>query len=380
MIPVLQTLITAAPLNPLRHLSNSLFHSAMNTADFTTPAGVMTYLSRTKYTATDVQPLSGGWLGFVYRVTLQNPDAAGAKSVILKHTREHASLDHSWTLNRERMTFEYEALEALAHSSLLTPDSTVQVPRVLYYDPEAHVLIMTDLGPVRSISAVLREAFGAGTIKDLSKKIGGALGDFMGRFHKWGSDEAQAQLRARFLENATPRDTSLELTYRLMLETAEKYGIKTAWMEDMVKDRMNDAAKGGSVIAMGDFWFGNILVSTDPQLRVYIIDWELARCARPELDVGQFAAAAYSLTHEHPSCGDFTLMQSFIKSYNVHFALDEVQIGLAVGREVMMPWITEQDDRAKESIARDGLELLVSARKGDVTGIKKNPITHNMYS
>ncbi|KAG8750752.1 hypothetical protein FRC12_012746 [Ceratobasidium sp. 428] len=314
----------------------------MNTTDLTTPVGVMTYLSRTKYTTTDVQPLSGGWLGFVYRVTLQNPDTAGAKSVILKHTREHASLDHSWTLNRERMTFEYEALEALAHSSLSTPDSTVQVPRVLYYDPEAHVLIMTDLGPVRSISAVLREAFGAGTIKDLSKKIGEALGDFMGRFHRWGSDNAQAQLRAKFLENATPRDTSLELTYRLMLETAEKYGIQTAWMEDMVNDRMNDAAKGGSVIAMGDFWF----------------------------------AAAYSLTHEHPSCGDFTLMQSFIKSYNAHFAFDEVQIRLAVGREVMMPWITEQDDQAKESIAREGLELLMSARKGDITGIKKNPITH----
>ncbi|KAG9093316.1 hypothetical protein FRC06_011573 [Ceratobasidium sp. 370] len=282
------------------------------------------------------------------------------------------------------MRFEHAALDAIARSGLSTPESTVQVPRVLHYDPETNTLVMTDLTPARTLSTVLVEAFEAGTIKSVSAQIGAALGDFMGRFHKWGSEQDNA--RTLFLENTTSRETVLAIRYQLMIMTAEKYGMKKAWMDEMVQDGMKDANRGGSVIAMADFWFDNILVSMEPELRIYIIDWETARCARPELDVAHFATAAHSLAHVYPSAdGSFVLMQHFMQSYNIHFAVDEVQIGLSAGRDVMsfgvmMPWIRHREDRVKEEIAQCGLELLECARGRDVAGVRNNVVVRDMYA
>ncbi|KAG8755351.1 hypothetical protein FRC12_010914 [Ceratobasidium sp. 428] len=228
----------------------------MSAPDLTTPAGLASYLAPTTFAASDVQALSGGHAGFTYRVMLKNPEQGGETSVVVKHSIGHAAANANWVLSVERMTFEHEALKAAAASGLFTPECTVQVPRVLHYDLETHTLIMTDLTPARILSTVLIEAHESGTIKDLSTRIGTALGDFMGRFHRWGSESAQAGLRARFLENVTSRETVLQIRYLLMCRTAEKYGMKKDWVDEMVKDGMADAEKGGSVITMADFWFG----------------------------------------------------------------------------------------------------------------------------
>ncbi|KAG8792576.1 hypothetical protein FRC12_005627 [Ceratobasidium sp. 428] len=228
----------------------------MSTHDLTTPTGLASYLAPTKFAASDIQTLSGGTIGFVYRVLLKAPKQGGVTSVVVKHGLGYAATNVKWAMNVERMTFEHEALNAVASSGLFTLESTVQVPRVLRFDPEVHTLIMADLTPARTLSAVLIEALESGTIKDVSTRIGTALGDFMGRFHRWGSEPAQAGLRARFLQNVASRKSILQLRYQLMYMTAEQYGMKRDWMNEMVKEGMADAEKGGSVIAMADFWFG----------------------------------------------------------------------------------------------------------------------------
>ncbi|KAG8792574.1 hypothetical protein FRC12_005625, partial [Ceratobasidium sp. 428] len=227
----------------------------MSTHDLTTPTGLASYLAPTKFAASEVQALSGGTVGFTYRVLLESPEQGGVTSVVVKHSVRHAATNVEWVMNAERMTFEHEALKVVAASGLFTLESTVQVPRVLHYDPKTYTLIMTDLTPARALSTVLIESFENGTIKNVSARIGAALGDFMGRFHRWGSEPAQAGLRARFLQNVTSRETILQIRYQLMCTTAEKYGMKSEWMDEMAKEGMADAEKGGSVIAMGDFWF-----------------------------------------------------------------------------------------------------------------------------
>ncbi|KAG8787900.1 hypothetical protein FRC12_015141 [Ceratobasidium sp. 428] len=191
------------------------------------------------------------------------------------------------------------------------------------------------------------------------------------------------QLHVKKLSDIASRKTMLQLRYQLMYMTAEQYGMKRDWMQEMVKDGMADAEKGGSVIAMADFWFDNILVSLEPELRIYIIDWETARCARPELDIAHFAVSVYSLACLHPS-SDFTLMQSFMQSYNAHFALDDVQIALSGGRDVlsfslMESWIQHQENQVKEGIVQPGLELLEAARAEDVEKIRKNVVVRDMF-
>ncbi|QRW04494.1 phosphotransferase enzyme family protein [Ceratobasidium sp. AG-Ba] len=331
-----------------------------STVDLTTPEGLAAYLALTKFAAAEVQTLSGGSSGFTYRVVLKTPEAGGPKNVVVKHSFGHASSNKTIIIGRERMTFEYEALKAINQSGLFTPASTVQLPRVLHYDTETYKLIMTELAPARMLSSILIEAFENGTIEAVSARLGAALGDFMGRFHRWSSMPKQEALRKRFLENSVSRETVLGIHCWSMNTTAEKYGMKKDWMDEMTKEGMVDAAAGGTVIAMAGFWFDNVLVITEPELRIYIIDWEMSR-------------------------GEFQAHAKFHAGVQLSFGAGWVQVALSAGRDVlafgvMMPWIRHRDEGVKQAIAQCGADLLEAAHTGDVERIKQNVVVRDMYT
>lgn len=153
--------------------------------------------------------------------------------------------------------FEHKALQAIASSGLSTPDSVVQVPRVAFYDPGAHLLVMSDLAPTRPLSTELLACLESRDF-DRIGRLGAALGEFMGRFHRWSSLPLQAALRVRFLENETSREDVFRILWRLMWGTAAELGMESVWMEELIDREMDEArlGVGGNVIAMADFWFG----------------------------------------------------------------------------------------------------------------------------
>lgn len=147
----------------------------------------------------------------------------------------------------------------VASSPLVSPTSTVQVPHVYMYDPKTHTLIMRDLAPARLLSTVLIESLEKNDptrVLELSRQVGSALGEFMGRFHQWTSLPEQSALRARFAENLVSREVVLAYRHQLMIESTVKFGLEQNWLEDVVQAGVKDARQGGPVIAMGDFWFG----------------------------------------------------------------------------------------------------------------------------
>ncbi|KAF8606173.1 hypothetical protein BDV93DRAFT_553937 [Ceratobasidium sp. AG-I] len=358
--------------------------------DLTTPVGLGAYLENSKYAAADIQILSGGTMGFTYRVRLESPLPNGETSVVVKHSADYASSDDGANYGAERMDFEHEALKMIASSPLFSSTSTVQVPRVFEYDSDTHTLIMADLAPTRMLSAVLIECLESGNeerIRQISSQIGFALGDFLGRFHYWTSLPEQRALRERFLKNTPSSEKGLEIQYELVLATAAKLGLRRVWMEEIVDKGLRDARRGGSVIAMADFWFNNILVSEDPTkgLRLYIIDWEMARCARPELDVGIFAMVTHSVAYSYKAGDSFQLIQEFYKSYCKHYALDEVHVGMSGAIGVLSfgleaPWVVSRGQRALEAIARAGFQLLEAVQQASASSIRTNPIVKNMYA
>lgn len=111
----------------------------------------------------------------------------------------------------------------------------------------------------------------------------------------------------------------------------------------------------------------------------------MTRCTHPELDVSQFATAAYTMAHVYPSEGSFQFMESFYKSYKAHYEVDVVRMGLSGGRDilsygVMMPWIRHRDDTVKEEIAKEGMRLLEAGKDGDAEAVKKNPVVRSIYT
>ncbi|KAF8596495.1 hypothetical protein BDV93DRAFT_571882 [Ceratobasidium sp. AG-I] len=358
--------------------------------NLTTPAGLELYLHETEYAAADVQTLSGGITGFVYRVVLETPLPSGETSVVVKHGSNNMAFDKDVTIGAERMDFEYKALKMIESSSLFSSASIVQVPRALSYDADTHTLIMSDLASTRMLSEVLLECLESGDpthIRELSSQIGAALGDFLGRFHKWTSLPEQAQLRIQFSGNTVSKKDGLEVCYHYMRKTAARYGLERDWMDAMIREGLRDAEEGGSVIAMADFWLNNILVSNGPEkgLRLYVIDWELARCAQPELDVGNFAMMAWSIAHRYPSQDYFRLVQEFYKSYRKHYAVDIVQVALWCGVIVVswgtiMEWAEDRDEQTLEAIGRAGIDLLEATREKNTDLIRKSVVLREMYA
>ncbi|ELU45215.1 APH domain-containing protein [Rhizoctonia solani AG-1 IA] len=357
----------------------------------TTIAGIETYLASTRYAAASIETVSGGHTAFLYRVVLKEPLETGEKTVIIKHSLGYvaqslgdASRAGAITLNVERMVnshllmiesqdFEHEALELVYSNPGLS--KIVHVPRVYSYDQLTHTMVMSDVAPCKVLSAVLLEAD-----DELVARIGHALGEFMGGFHKWSSLPEQDSVRRRFLENETSRDAVLGIRWQLAIAAAKKFGLEREWMEDLQQAGLEDAKSVDRIFAFRreteQPFVDNILVSTVGDLQIYIVDWETARTARPELDVAHFATAAYSLVHIHKRN---PLMREFFQAYKEHMNLDEIQLGINAGRDmlsfgVIMPWIRHRDDSVRRPIAQLGVELFEAVRANDQQALRKNPV------
>ncbi|KAH7322157.1 kinase-like domain-containing protein [Rhizoctonia solani] len=355
-----------------------LFYLNMATHDLTTAIGLEKYLESTPYASASIETVSGGHTGFMYRVFLKEPiKETGEKTVVIKHSLEFPAGSFGAkieiVLSAERMDFEHEALKLVASTSGLS--TVVGVPHVHAYDPHTHTLIMSDVAPCQLLSTALKEGDDEAVVR-----IGHALGEFMGRFHKWSSLPEQASVRKRFLENKISGDDVLGIRWQLTLSAAKTYNLEREWMQGMFREQMEDAKLGGPVVCMADFWFDNILVSTTGDLRIYIVDWETARTARPEHDLAQFATAAFTLEHVHKR---MPLMREFFKAYKVHMELDESYMATYAGRDmlsfgVVMPWIRHRDESVKQPIAQLGLELLEAVQTGDKQALRKNPVLADM--
>ena len=70
--------------------------------DLTTPQGVFTYLSSTRFAATDVQPIIGGYSSFTYRVTLSLPLEDGCTTLVLKHFEGYVAVTPALKLDSAR--------------------------------------------------------------------------------------------------------------------------------------------------------------------------------------------------------------------------------------------------------------------------------------
>lgn len=77
--------------------------SSFTMVNLTTPAGLESYLHDTVYSAAEIDVLSGGALGFVYRVVLKTPLPSGETSVIVKHGLNNAASDIGMTIRAERI-------------------------------------------------------------------------------------------------------------------------------------------------------------------------------------------------------------------------------------------------------------------------------------
>lgn len=215
---------------------------------------------------------------------------------------------------------EIEALRVVDRYS--QADALVHVPRVLFHDPDNHVIIMSDCGQ----GAVhLKQLLLDGSVSmspHVGTTIGNALGQFLARIHSITDPEQLAV----FKDNAEGKRVSALATYgrleaRLtsaLVDPSIQYHLQT--IRDAARLRSDEIRGASEHFTMGDFWPGNVLINIDPATddvkSVYVVDWELAKTGLQGLDIGQFAAEMSLLQRFSPSKETAALvLSSFLTSY-----------------------------------------------------------------
>ncbi|KAG8689672.1 hypothetical protein FRC08_010832 [Ceratobasidium sp. 394] len=367
--------------------------------DLTTAEGVLAYLKGTQFAATDVQLLTGGHCAFTYRAKLQTPLPTGETSVIIKHSEGYIAFYQPMKIEAERAAQEYDALVAVSASGFFDSDSIVQVPKPLHFDHETNTVFMTDLGAVDTLTKVLTdslEGVHSGENADsrlkaacaLASAAGSALGDFVARFHNWSSLPEQAALRERFARNLIWNQQAAAIHHDMTIRSATMFGLKEPWLDAIVEEERQAVAKGGDVLAIGDLWLDNVLVSRAPEhggLRLYVIDWEAAKPAPPEFDIGEITGATASFARRYGVQDIYPFIPALHQAYSRRRSLDPLKIARLAGMDMMgfgtvLPWAREESEEFLKQVTLEGYELLQLSKNHDVDAIKTKSLVKHLFT
>ena len=131
---------------------------------------------------------------------------------------------------------------------------------------------------------------------------------------------------------------------------------------------------------MGDLWHENILVSTDQHhLRLYILDWELARTGLPGSEIGLFCAYMGLLGRGSQIASEpvSVILRSFLDAYSRTSNRDArlAQDTLAHWGVSYVFWTPRDppgDRELVQDFVRKGVEFLVHSR--DNAFLEKSPV------
>lgn len=275
-----------------------------------------------------VKRLRGGFINFTFRATkATNGHGTGRfpdhSSLILKYAPPYmAGIGVTAPAPQKRQSIEALALSLfhgaepgpLAH---LCSNSSIRVPQCLYHDSEAHVLVMSDLGPLPDLSQVFADLggqieypeLGPGTA-DVNKhvtfapmvevmpfeELGAKLGKFFAGLH---SKETRRTVSARHprrdFEN--PQMRAIVITHAIepvlgylklfpnLMSNEEAEHLFSLVVDDFERKEPEEELS----FVLGDCWTSAVLSNIHDQTGV--IDWEFASFGRgPHGDMAQLLA------------------------------------------------------------------------------------------
>ncbi|KAH0166050.1 hypothetical protein KCU67_g4474, partial [Aureobasidium melanogenum] len=225
------------------------------------------------------------------------------------------------------------------------------LPRVLHYDASMHVLVLEDLGPIPTLKAWLAESSTAST----SQPFGTVLGCFLASVHK-------LHLSQPAVLSELGRDQPgryLSATY-YFASIAKKYGYHDQFIEQAAAVAHQKVLEGRDILAIGDFWPGNVLVCGN---QLCILDFELVKPGTSSFDIGQMAAELYCLSQFANKEGGSAALTAFFDAYGSNIEhVDIVKVAIRVDAHfiVMAPtvWGRPVEPEGMSALLHHGLQLI----------------------
>ena len=242
----------------------------------------------------------------------------------------------------------------------LQGDGIVHVPRMLRYDEETYTMIMEDVGALPS----LKGWFVPSVDSSVCASIGDALGRYLAKFHNFTAEHRDTILT--FNENITAKNLSSTLYFGRLPSVAAEFGFTDSCFEEAARAGEREVQESQEVLTLGDFWTGNVLVSTTPKLRLFALDFELSKPGTAAFDIGQMAAEMYCLAAFRDYDKGMIMLEAFLTAYKQESeskrSIDALKVAIRIGAHllVIMPraWGTEGGDEKVREVAGIGAELV----------------------
>ncbi|KAG8694477.1 hypothetical protein FRC09_009825 [Ceratobasidium sp. 395] len=282
------------------------------------------------YTTT---PLAGGLVNLTSRIIITpKPDSEqhaclfrqASGSVVAKYAPPYiAAVGESAPFSQFRQVIEARALHLLSHPSTRAYthnglSHNVSTPSLIHHDPNAYVLLMSDLGHdsftldhwLTSVCPSVEAATAAGT----------RFGSFFARLG--GLKYVVIPDLQLDFTNPGARELILNVAVRAVNDNLLKCGIDPAEAEVLTQSAVDMFVRHGEwetkVFSLGDCWPKSLLVLAGDGLAV--IDWEFAGMDAPLQDVSQLAAHLYLLHQTSSSASQPTIQAFSLAFYRTHHA------------------------------------------------------------
>ncbi|KAF3940444.1 hypothetical protein ABW19_dt0204749 [Dactylella cylindrospora] len=199
----------------------------------------------------------------------------------------------------ERQLTEARALEIINTrlSSVLQNNPAVKVPEVLYHDVNDHVLCISDLGEVVTLSEVIKQHYDSRTL-EVWRKIGRNIGAFLGELHSPAVRRSVRDEDVKVFNSGGQRELVRDAAVTPILQILKELK-RTAVEGDSIHDLDVEAisiavesefdrcpSKEEECFVIGDFWTGGILLYPSPpegtvdEKLTGIIDFEFANVGK----------------------------------------------------------------------------------------------------
>lgn len=287
--------------------------------------------------------------------------------------------------------------------AVLPSDALARVPRLHHHDKKEHVLIMDDCGAeAKTLKQLLKDG-----LLDIPacRIVGRALGAFLATIHRECTKDQE--LMQYLDQNIEMKRLSAIMTYGRLVDTltgkrkgqageavvdpplAESLEEGTIHTVEMIAQETSQAVIGAdakSVFTMGDFWTGNIVVSTSVGMsgdltveRIFVIDWEVTKPGLPCVDFGQFVAEMHTLRRFYEAPAKESVdeaLNEFFAAYKEGYPVDDVYLRGATAHlgAHLVAWTPVVGWGPKEKVrhvVEEGVEFLVMSKREEPDSLRK---------
>ncbi|KAJ5640644.1 Aminoglycoside phosphotransferase [Penicillium herquei] len=344
-------------------------------------------LESTPYACSSLTRLSGGTANFIYRGTL----SGSHDSIIIKHSKDHVASNPNFKLDTQRSYFEEVILEALGDLAPYSQENiTVTTPRILHFDSEANTQIHEDLSDSVNLKTFLLEKITSDVSESYSRSLGQSLGSWLRSFHDWGAKPEQKKTIDIIAKNTSMKQVKFYVNYGLLLDTIDNFpGIleESRGIFEQVRDlatteSKNDVIDDTNGLLHGDFWTGNVLISSNPLLeqaetKIFAIDWELTHIGHRSSDLGQMIAELYETKLFKGVDHGLWIIEGFLKGYGP--LSDEMAFRTAIHAGVhLICWGSRVsgwgDEQQVQNVVEIGRNLVVQAWTKNKAWFEQDPM------